>query len=286
MLSKLDSVAQLDERQFALSVRRLADSLSYGSDNSPFLGAGIEYVQSRLYQLGDPIKSIDWRVTARTGKPHVKQYEAPKRMPVYLLVDTSASMCVSSRPMSKYAWAVQLAGGLALAAIGRLSPVGLVACGDEAYQLRPSLSRLQIMQWLHRLRRHRLDERTSLSAGLRLTETMAVNRSLIIVLSDLHEPGAVATIKPLAGKHDVIVLHLIDPAERGRLGAGFLRAREAETGAAFTTTGRARWTDDAAPAHELKGGQVDHVRLQTDQPFLPHLRAFLRKRDSRARAAR
>ncbi|MEA2711810.1 MAG: hypothetical protein QOF78_4411 [Phycisphaerales bacterium] len=284
--AELDGVSEIDERQFALSVRRLADSLSYGSDNSPFLGSGIEYVQSRLYQAGDPIKSIDWRVTARTGKAHVKEYEAPKRMPVYLLVDTSASMCVSSQKISKYGWAVHLAGGLALAAINRLSPVGLVACGEKRIQLRPSLSRQQIMQWLHKLRRYRLDERTTLADNLRFVESMAVNRSLIIVLSDMHDPRALSVLKPLAEKHECVVLQLVDPAERGRMRAGFLRAQEAESGAAFTTTGRARWMDDSQLGHELKSGQIDHMRLQTDQPFLPHLRAFLRRRECRARMAR
>src|SRR5258708_7168214 len=97
----LDTVDCLDSRQFILAVKKLADTLSYGADHSPFLRSGIEYAQSRLYQWGDSVRSIDWRITGRTGKPHVKEYEAPKRLPCHLVLDTSASMTITSGPRSK-----------------------------------------------------------------------------------------------------------------------------------------------------------------------------------------
>lgn len=273
----------LDARQFEIAVRRLADALAYGQESSPFLGAGIEYVQSRLYQSGDPVKFIDWKITGRTGRYHVKEYEAPKQMPVYLLVDTSASMCVSSLRMSKYAWAVQIAGGLALAAVEHMNPVGLMTVGDRDLHHTPALSRSTILQWLHKLRHHKFTERTSLGKRVRELIPRVEQRCLFAVISDLHDPDAIPAIKLMAHDHDCVVLHLEDPAERGGLRGGIFRAAEAETGQEFVAHGGTRFlsTEDT---HTLARAGVDYLNLPTDQPMVPSLRHFLKNRSGRRNA--
>jgi uncharacterized protein (DUF58 family) len=286
MKYQLETIDPLDSRQFVMAVKRLADSFSYGTDASPFLGSGTDYVQSRIYQPGDPVRSIDWRITARTRKYHVKEFETPKRMPCYLLIDTSASMTVSSVKRSKYATAVYIAGGLAFACLDRISPVAVVGVGEADVRYMPSLSRDKIMQWLHKLRHFDVDQRTMLDERLRQLGPMLKNRSLIIALSDLHQPEAIAPLKRLGQKHDVVALQVLDPAEQGLRGVGFVRAREAETGRAITSRGRDLGINQAHLQQELKRARVDHLLIPTNEPIAWRLRHFFKSRGLFGRGAR
>lgn len=286
MEGRLDSPQLMDSRRFHMAVRRLADGFLYGVDRSRYLGSGVEYAQSRPYIWGDSVRLIDWRVTARTGRVHVKEYEATKRMPCFLLIDTSASMTIGSGSVSKYAVAVQIAGGLALACLDRAMPVGVLGVGERELRIEPSLSHDRVMQWVHRLRRFRYDETTHLGRRIAELATRIPNRALIIILSDLHDNTALPALKLLAQQHDCVALQFRDPAERGLSGAGIMFAREAETGRAFVTRGGKVRLDQAHVERQLKRGQIDHLLIDTDQPYAHRLKNFFRARDVLGRGVR
>ncbi len=282
----IEEFQSLDSRQFAIAIRKLADSLSYGVDKSPFVGGGTEYVQSRPYQYGDPVRAIDWRVTARTRVPFVKEYEAPKSVPAYFFIDTSASMTISSGRKSKYELALYIAGGLALACLDRVSPVGLIGVGERTMRVQPSLSRARVLQWLLQLRTFRFDERTRLGTRINEVGPSFGERSLIVILSDMHDQHAITAIKHTSQRHDCVVLQLVDPVEKGLRGSGFFRAREAETGHEFVTRGQHPWVDVEAHVSDLRRVGVDHVILRTDEPCAAKLRHMFKSRGAAARGAR
>jgi uncharacterized protein (DUF58 family) len=282
----LEDFATLDARQFTIAIKKLATSLTYGTDRSPFLGSGTEYVQSRPYQPGDSVRAIDWRVTARTRNYHVKEYEAPKNVPCVIVFDTSASMTVASTRPSKYALALFVAGGIALACLDRASPVGVIGVGERALRVEPTLSRARALEWILRLRSYRFDERTTLARRLRELAPMIRQRALVVVLSDLHDADATEALKHIAHVHDVVVLQMIDPSERGLPGSGFVRAREAETGREFVTFGRRTWLDAESVSRACRQSGIDHLALHTDRPYVVALRRLFKERGFVARGTR
>ncbi len=276
----------VDSRQFEVAVRRLANSLDFGQRDSVFHGAGLEYVQSRPYVAGDAVKFIDWKISARLGKLYIKEYKETKQIPLYLLLDTSASMCVSSQPLSKYAWAVRVATGIGLAAQSSVTPVGLLGCGARELHIRPTLSRNIVMEWAHQLRQHDFTEVTSLSARARELAPSLAKRTTVVVLSDLHDADAIAALQVLSQRNDCIVLHFEDPAEHGLRGAGIIRGVEAESGRSFVGFAGRRQVDSSGWKAELSRFGIDYLNLRTDEPILGKLTYFLKNRGFASRTAR
>ena len=266
---------ELARGDFEMVVRRLADDLAFGMDLSRFIGSGLEYAQSRPYSPGDPIKMMDWKITARLGKPFVKEYDTPKRTNVFIIVDTSASMGISSAMITKHDLAVWIASAIGLIAQRRMSPVGVIGGGERETRLNPSLNRGDLWQALDPLRASNLSEGTRLSDRLADLDLRAKRSSVFIVISDLHDPDAIPAIRHASQKHDCVAIHLMDPAERGRLRAGFFRGQEAESGRSFVAHSNSAWGREGEVAADFARCGTSYLRLQTDQPFIAHLRHFL-----------
>ena len=266
---------KLARGDFEMVVRRLADDLAFGMDLSRFIGSGLEYAQSRPYSPGDPIKMMDWKITARLGKPFVKEYDTPKRTNVFIIVDTSASMGISSAMITKHDLAVWIASAIGLIAQRRMSPVGVIGGGERETRLNPSLNRADLWQSLDPLRASNLSEGTRLSDRLADLDLRAKRSSVFIVISDLHDPDAIPAIRHASQKHDCVAIHLMDPAERGRLRAGFFRGQEAESGRLFVAHSNSAWGREGEVAADFARCGTSYLRLQTDQPFIAPLRHFL-----------
>ena len=266
---------ELARGDFEMVVRRLADDLAFGMDLSRFIGSGLEYAQSRPYSPGDPIKMMDWKITARLGKPFVKEYDTPKRTNVFIVVDTSASMGISSAMITKHDLAIWIASAIGLIAQRRMSPVGVIGGGERETRLNPSLNRGDLWQALDPLRASNLSEGTRLSDRLADLDLRAKRSSVFIVISDLHDPDAIPAIRHASQKHDCVAIHLMDPAERGRLRAGFFRGQEAESGRLFVAHSNSAWGREGEVAADFARCGTSYLRLQTDQPFIAPLRHFL-----------
>ncbi len=277
---------QLARGDFDFVVRRLADDLAFGSDNSRLLGSGLEYASSRPYQPGDSIRLLNWRLTARTGRAFVREYEALKRTSVYLIVDTSASMSVQSTSRSKHDLAIWIASALGLVAQRRMSPVAIIGAGERAVPALPSLRQSDLWQSIEPLRTRIYDEGTNLGARLTHLTMRATRSSVFVVLSDLHDPAALPAIRLAAQKHECLVIRTVDPAETEPLRAGFMRGREPETGRPFLATSRSAWADHEHTRGELLRAGADSLHLRTDSSFLSPLRTGLSSRGSYMRGAR
>lgn len=275
---------ELVHADFEMVARRLADDMAFGTDTSRFVGSGLEYAQSRPYEPGDSVRQLDWRITAKTGKAFVKQYETLKRIAMYLVIDTSSSMSVSSIALTKQDVAIWIASAIGLVGLRRLSPVAIVGGGERETRLEPSLSEGDLWRAMEPLRLQAHAETTQLGDRIRSLEPRLARSSILVVLSDLHDPNLSSSLRHAAQKHDVVVLHLEDPAERGRLRAGFFRGVEAETGRMFLGGGTSRWKGQPPVVQELIGAGISYLQLRTDLPFLPPLRHFLGSRNMMARA--
>ncbi|MFO7605829.1 MAG: DUF58 domain-containing protein [Desulfurivibrionaceae bacterium] len=211
-------------RELKLGKQRKVFSQMVGPHQARFRGRGIEFEEVRIYQPGDDIRNIDWRVTARSGKPHTKMFREERERPVLLLIDQSLSMFFGSRNCFKSVLAAHAGALLAWAALQNTDRVGgLVFNGLEHSEVRSKRSSgtvlhllKQINDFNHRLNRDFAPVDSAVNQALEELRRITRPGANIFILSDfrgLSEKG----IKHLylLGKHnDITAVRVFDPLEQ------------------------------------------------------------------------
>jgi uncharacterized protein (DUF58 family) len=269
-----------NERLFVLAVCRVADLiLASGQHSSRFVGRGYDYAHSRTYCPGDPSRCIDWRMTARTGHVGLKEFESLRGMPVYIVLDTSRSMRLSSTSKSKFDWATEIAGGLALAAVSQVGPVQIMFTDGRTI---PLVERATGLGWLHELRREAKGSAQGLKDALHAIINFGQQSGLVYILSDCDDLEPL-TVTSLVNRHDVAALRFEDPVELGMTVYGVAQIQEAETGHKAWITGSERWRGPSeGPMTFIQAGG-HYVRIPTSGPVVEQVCIFLRNRRRRRR---
>jgi uncharacterized protein (DUF58 family) len=275
-----------------LVAARVVEGLFTGLHRSPRKGFGVEFAEHRMYQPGDDLRFVDWRMFGRSDRYYVKQFERETSLRATLLLDASRSMDWSSDPRlpTKLWHARQLAAALALLLARQGDAVGLAVFDDEVRV------RLQVRggeeQWREIVRALEAVEpggRTDAAASLTDVAARMKGRGLAILLSDLlvdPEATRLALSRLRHQGHEVLVFHVMDPGERELPSLSDVRFVDPETGEELPGSA-AELRDEYRRAVEraveewsatLAGEGMDYYLLETTQPFALALRHYLRRR--------
>ena len=271
-----------------LLARTVVDGFVSGLHRAPHLGVSSDFAEYRAYMPGDDIRRIDWRQYGRTDRFYVKEFEADTNASCWCVVDVSRSMSYGSRAITKLDYARYLAASLAYFCHRQRDRVGLATFAEDIVDLVPA-SAAHLPLVLHTLDRMRPAQQGTLQAPLRkLAETIR-RRSILVVISDLYdEPDRIveAIARLRHEGHDVIVIHVLDPAELELPSGGAAEFEDLETGerlAVIPDDLRTRYRSliaehRATVARRLGEQRIDYAFFDTSVPLDHALFEFLAER--------
>lgn len=220
-------------RDLSLFSRKLSTSMLSGSSRTRFRGRGVDFEEVRLYQPGDDIRAIDWRVTARTQVAHTKLYSEERERPVFFVVDQRSAMFFGSQRCFKSVLACHIASTLAWTALANSDRVGALVFGDSSQKdIRPKRSKHAVLELINQLDdyNHKLNSPVggvrpiSMATMLEDARRIAKPGSAIFVISDLHDFDRDCEQQlHLLGRHcDVSLIQTLDPLETQLPNLGWL----------------------------------------------------------------
>lgn len=291
-------------RQIEIRTKKQVSDALAGAYHSVFKGRGMDFEEAREYAFGDEIRSIDWNVTARTGRAHVKKYREERELTMMLAVDLSASGNFGSAEISKRELAAELASTLAFSAARNNDKVGLALFTDGVeHIIPPRKGRRHILRLIRDILAFEPKRRgTDIAAALDEVNRMLKRKAIVVLISDFLQgpdgklPDASSASSPVFKalditnrRHDLVCFELIDRREFSLpKNLGVITLEDSETGETVeidTSSPAVRAEYEAVNSRRLKDfrlalakSKIDLLEAHTDKPFMATLRKFFEKR--------
>ncbi len=283
-------------RQIEIRTKNVVNDFFGGDYHSNFKGRGMTFSEVREYVPGDDVRSIDWNVTARTGKPHIKIFEEERELSVLILIDVSSSGVFGSKKDLKIDLGVEIAAMLSFSAIKNNDKVGLALFSDKIEKyIPPKKGKKHVLRLITDIVNHDFEnsnKRTSIKTAIDFANKISKRKSVIFLISDFIDDNFWNELKFLNFKHDVVGLQIYDSYERNFPNVGLINIHDSETGENTwidTTSKKNRDkfqknSDDKLDKFSMKCKNIgfDLLQINTDDDYIKFLMQFFRSRAKRS----
>jgi uncharacterized protein (DUF58 family) len=282
-------------RRIQITTNRLVNESLAGEYHSVFKGRGMEFDEVREYQHGDDVRTIDWNVTSRAGRPFVKRYVEERELTVMLLIDMSASGSFGSADKMKSEIAAEISAVLAFSAIKNNDRVGAILFTDRVEKfIPPRRGSTHVLRVIREVLFYRpANSGTCIQKALEHLNLVVHKRSVVFLISDLLDQRFEPSLKTANRRHDFVIIQIMDPREKELPNVGILEIRDAETGEIVRLdtalprirgTFRENWERNQARLSKLfDSHHMDHLTIETDKPYDVPLVRFFEERAKKIR---
>ena len=282
-------------RKIEIKTRGLSNEIFAGKYHTAFRGRGMSFSEVREYRAGDDVRDIDWNVTARSSKPHIKIYEEERELTMMLMVDVSGSRLFGSTERTKKNLMTEIAAVLAFSAAQNNDKVGCIFFSDRIEKFIPAAKgRSHILMIIRELLKFEpQSRRTSLSEAVRFLTNVSKKRCTTFILSDFLSPQSERTqledaLKIAGSKHDLVGIRVVDRREAELPDVGIVELQDAETDRKvwLDTSSRSvrehyaeQWRDRERQTMEmLRRGRIDTATIATDGDYVVELIKLFKQR--------
>lgn len=281
-------------RRVHIRTLHMANDVFAGQYHSAFKGRGMEFEEVREYQPGDDVRTIDWNVTARAGRPFVKRFREERELTVMLVVDVSQSQGFGTQSQLKRDLVAEVCATLAFSAISNNDKIGLIAFSDriEKY-VPPKKGTSHVLRCVRELLTlEAKGHGTDVAAALDYLNLVITRKAVVFVVSDFQATGYERPMRIARRRHDIIPITVTDQREVELPNVRFLDLVDGETGELITvdTSSRAFREEYRRRAQgmidsrtkEFRRMKIDAIDLFTGQSFVEPLQRFFHVRETRA----